>query len=599
MMPSPARRFRAVLGVCALALVSLLLTAGVRSAVAATLPVSTGVAASAAGPIPAGTVRAPITGRPIFGTSGIDQISAAGAAPSPVPSENGQIAVLKAALARMTADYQQYAYYSPGPQDIFDYKIGDLWDQGIDGNGTTIALLEGWDDPNIARAVAAFDKPFGLPNPQISTIYPAGPLPSACPKRMKVLGSYGSCSGWEGELTLDVLTAHLMAPYAKILLAITPADTVIPSDPAQNVAPPEMMEAVEDISDHHLANVISVSDGSGETTYNSAEEMTAQDPGELAAASAGIPFLGATGDCGVVQNLAQANAQCEDAGNTPSIATWDDSPWVTAVGGSVPNVSPVDGSKLGPDPVWHYAPPYAEFSEGAGFSSVYPRPKYQDGVAPITGSDMRSVPDITMDAQDGTSESTPMFAGVLSLATQVNQGDLGPINPALYGTLGPAGGSDGIADVVSGNDSADNPNGTVRVPGFTAAPGFDVATGWGTIDASSFVPSLVAATQASDQEAAARQMAQQQLSSLETGSISLSPQTVSETGTTYLSGTGFLPGYPVQLLIDGQHVAKLITSPLGDVTETLDPHKLGLATGQHTVTLESLLIDETGQFTSQ
>jgi hypothetical protein len=55
----------------------------------------------------------------------------------------------------------------------------------------------------------------------------------------------------------------------------------------------------------------------------------------------------------------------------------------------------------------------------------------------------------------------------------------------------------------------------------------------------------------------------------------------------------------VQLLIDGQHVAKLIASPLGDVTETLDPHKLGVTAGQHTVTLDSLLIDETGRFTSQ
>ena len=58
-----------------------------------------------------------------------------------------------------------------------------------------------------------------------------------------------------------------------------------------------------------------------------------------------------TGDCGVVQNLAQANSQCEDAGDTPSSAAWDDSPWVTAVGGNVPDVSTTNGQKLGPDPV--------------------------------------------------------------------------------------------------------------------------------------------------------------------------------------------------------------------------------------------------------
>ena len=198
-----------------------------------------------------------------------------------------------------------------------------------------------------------------------------------------------------------------------------------------------------------------------------------------------------------MQNLAEANAQCEDAGTTPSTAAWDDSPWATAVGGSVPNVSSTNGAKLGPDPLWHDAPPNAQFSEGAGFSAVFARPGYQNGVASITDSDMRSVPDLTMDAQDGTSEAAPMLAGVLALATQANGADLGPINPALYHTLGPAGSSDGIADVVSGNNSAETPDGQVLVPGFTAGQGFDVASGWGTVDAPNFVPSLVAATQAS------------------------------------------------------------------------------------------------------
>ena len=32
------------------------------------------------------------------------------------------------------------------------------------------------------------------------------------------------------------------------------------------------------------------------------------------------------------------------------------------------------------------------------------------------------------------------------------------------------------------------------MPGFTAGKGFDVASGWGTVNAAKFVPSLVAAT---------------------------------------------------------------------------------------------------------
>jgi subtilase family serine protease len=124
----------------------------------------------------------------------------------------------------------------------------------------------------------------------------------------------------------------------------------------------------------------------------------------------------ATGDCGVVQNLAVANAQCGTTSAGPQTATWDDNPWVTAVGGTVPNVSKTDGSKLGPDPIWHVG---GIFSEGAGFSAVFPRPSYQARVN--RGSRMRSVPDITMDAQSGTSESAPMVAGVLALATQLTR----------------------------------------------------------------------------------------------------------------------------------------------------------------------------------
>ena len=67
----------------------------------------------------------------------------------------------------------------------------------------------------------------------------------------------------------------------------------------------------------------------------------------------------------------------------------------------------------------------------------------------------------------------------------------------LYDILGPLGTHAGLSDVVSGNNSVIDPKtGKVLVQGFTAAPGFDVASGWGTVDASRFVPALVAATRA-------------------------------------------------------------------------------------------------------
>ncbi len=215
-------------------------------------------------------LRSRVTGRAILGTSGWESITNEQAAPSGTPSKSEQIKVLKAVLNFMTTNYESYSDYTPGPQDIFDYGIGSLWKQGIDGAGTTVAVIEGWDDPDIAKEVAAFDKPFGLPNPEIQTIFPSGDgkLPSKCPPGMVKLGSYGSCNAWQGELQLDVESAHLIAPYAKIVISATPADSEITDDAASQVAPPEMMEALEHIASAHLANVISISDGNGESSYS-------------------------------------------------------------------------------------------------------------------------------------------------------------------------------------------------------------------------------------------------------------------------------------------------------------------------------------------
>jgi len=554
------------------------------------LPSAQAGAAGAAGPAGGHPLRARITGAPIPGTP-----AAAAAAPaaSGLPSKQDQIKVLKAVLAKMK---KNFTGITPGPVDIFDYNIGALWRQGIDGAGTTIAVMEGWHYLDIYRQVAGFDKVFGLPNPQIQTIYPAGPLPAKCPAGMVKLQSYGSCNAWKDELTLDVIAAHLIAPYAKIIISATPADTEVTGDPASNVAMPEIMKGVEFISSHRLADVMSISDSTGETTYPAGPaEITAQNAAELTAAAAGVPVLVSTGDCGVVQNLAIANGQCQNTSATPDTAAWDDSPWITAVGGSVPNLSPETGVRLGPDPVWHVG---GAFAEGAGYSSVFPRPSYQNGVAAITRSPMRSVPDITLDSQDGTSESAPLMAGVLALATQVNKAGVGPVNPVLYQVLGPRGTQAGLADVVRGNNSVTTPDGrTVIVPGFTAAKGFDVASGWGTINAARFVPSLVAATAASHQDQAVRAQALAGLTGLQ-HSAQLSASHIGPGGTSYLLAPNFMPGHPVDFAIDGHTVATLTANPLGDVTYMIDPSLLKLSPGKHAVTLTGMLLTETASFTS-
>lgn len=143
-----------------------------------------------------------------------------------------------------------------------------------------------------------------------------------------------------------------------------------------------------------------------------------------------MPIVNATGDCGAAQNLTTATHQCGALSSGPASATWGDSPYVTAVGGDSPQrtyTGPNGEDTFPLDPI-----------EGAGLSEIYSRPLYQDGIKDISDSSMRSMPDITMDSRDGTSQSAPMFAGILAKATQVHQGDLGCINAALYREPGQA-----------------------------------------------------------------------------------------------------------------------------------------------------------------
>jgi subtilase family serine protease len=90
----------------------------------------------------------------------------------------------------------------------------------------------------------------------------------------------------------------------------------------------------------------------------------------------------------------------------------------------------------------------------------------------------------------GTSEATPIFSGIVALADQVAGHPLGLINPALY-ALGQAARSgdpnSGLVDITTGNNSF------AGVTGYDATPGYDLASGWGTIDAAKFVPALAQA----------------------------------------------------------------------------------------------------------
>jgi len=149
---------------------------------------------------------------------------------------------------------------------------------------------------------------------------------------------------------------------------------------------------------------------------------------------------------------------------------------------------------------------------GGGRSIFFSRPAYQNTVRNVVGRS-RGVPDISMSAACngavdvyqsfggepagwyptcGTSEATPLFAGIVALAVQVAHHPLGLINPALYAMA--VRHLPGLVDVTSGDNTVsftqDGQSHTVR--GFTAGPGYDLASGLGTVNAADFVPELAA-----------------------------------------------------------------------------------------------------------
>ena len=87
----------------------------------------------------------------------------------------------------------------------------------------------------------------------------------------------------------------------------------------------------------------------------------------------------------------------------------------------------------------------------------------------------------------GPARRAPIFSGIVALADQVAHHRLGLINPGLYllGALSQHGNHNtGLVDITSGNNSF------AGVTGFDAGTGYDLASGWGTIDAAKFVPAL-------------------------------------------------------------------------------------------------------------
>jgi subtilase family serine protease len=401
----------------------------------------------------------------------------------------------------------QVACYEPA-QIQQAYNLPTLYQRGVNGAGTTIAIVDSFGSPTIAADLNVFDGQFGLPAPpSLSVIQPAGPVPPFDPTNSAMVS-------WAAETTLDVEYAHAIAPDAKILLVETP---VAETEGVNGF--PQIVRAEEYVINHHLGDVISQSFSATEETFPSKSSVEALRGAYIDAYRHHVTVLAATGDSGA--------ANVGPDGSTYYLnptTTWPDSdPLVTGVGGTQLRLD-ATGNHTSPDTAWNDTDNVQAqqfifgddgpnpLAGGGGQSVLFSRPRYQDGVRNIVGRS-RGVPDISMSAacsgavdvyqsfpgeptgwypSCGTSEATPLFAGIVALADQVARHPIGLINPALYEMS--AWHLPGIVDVTSGNNTVSfTQNGQQStVQGFSAQPGYSLVAGVGTVNGALFVPELAA-----------------------------------------------------------------------------------------------------------
>jgi subtilase family serine protease len=420
------------------------------------------------------------------------------------------------------------------------YNLGPLYGAGFDGSGQTIAIVDAYGSDTIANDLHVFDTAFGLQSmcgeadvsctaemPNFSVLSVQGsPATKAKPSTSKGTGQEDK-SAWALEVSLDVETAHAIAPKANIILVTTPTAETLG---VQGF--PQMMAAEQYVIDNHLATVISQSFAAAEDSFGSTKSLESLRGAFKSAAQNHVTVLGSSGDGGT------ANTRKTPVGKGGSLIPYPTVEWpasdplVTGVGGTYLCTDPNNTTSRFTDSTDAPAKCQAFAGEaevgwtlsGGGFSRVFSKPDYQYTLpagSTAIGA-MRGVPDVSLQASattgalvyvslptdgqsgllcgatpcstgwydiGGTSLSCPQWAGLVAIADQINGGGLGLINPALYAIgANPSHYAADFYDPTKGNNTA-----VSGVPGYPASTGWDPVTGLGTPNAAKLLPDLVKA----------------------------------------------------------------------------------------------------------
>ncbi len=290
-------------------------------------------------------------------------------------------------------------------------------------------------------------------------------------------------SSESAEVTLDISVAGAVAQGARIAVYFAP----FTEQGWVDIVTTAVQDAAKMPAGWAMPSVISISWAWGEfQTFGSftwsqaaidAVSATFQE-----AAALGISIFVASGDNGSNCQVGDGKAHCYYPSSDP---------WITCCGGTT--IENVSGSSF-KEITWN-----DNGITGGGISDVFPLPAWQVGKgipASVNPGERvgRGIPDIAGYANGynivlngatspgwwGTSETAPLYAGLIAVINAAAGRPAGYLNPVLYGL-----GASVIADIHDGASNAVGP-----APGYTAGAGWDACTGLGRLNGAALLSAL-------------------------------------------------------------------------------------------------------------
>jgi len=304
------------------------------------------------------------------------------------------------------------------------YNATGLYAKNITGKGATIGILDFAGEPYIVQDLQEYDQMYGLPSPPSLKIVPIGPYNP----------QMGIATGWAGETAMDVEASHTMAPGANITLYIANFDLPL----APIIAQIDSLDAVNTISQSFSMSESSFSTYGPSTLYYN---VILTDQYYQLGSLEGITFSASSGDTG---------GTGDSVGTYGAVGYPATSPYVTAVGGTTTYIT-TSGSYQ--ETAWSnygFIPNGVNYGGSTGGVSIWePKPWYQNVPTPTGYINGRMVPDVSFQASvfpgdvfvfpltgpgigGGTSEASPLFAGLIALAVQYTGKPVGLANPSIY-----------------------------------------------------------------------------------------------------------------------------------------------------------------------